>query len=65
MALTVEEEIRIQAIEKKLNTLQNAMNKLITRDETIKLTLIRQREIIDLQNEVTSLKSMVAVLENA
>lgn len=65
MSFTASEEIRIQAIERKLNDIQVALNRLATRKEMKALATVRQQEIIELQAEVDTLQSQVQTLQSA
>lgn len=63
MALTVTEERRIQAIEKKLNELQTALNNLVSKRQMKSLLNIRQAEIEDLKTRVTALETQIQALQ--
>ena len=65
MALTATEALRIQAIENKLNDLQTALNNVASKKQMKALTQIRQAEIEDLKQRVTTLESEIAVLQAA
>ena len=63
MSFTAEEELRIQAIELTLNDLQTAANKMLTRQQGKALLNIRQQEIIQLQEDLETVKSQLAILQ--
>jgi hypothetical protein len=63
MAFTDAEEIRIQAIETCLNNLQTAVNNLSTRKMVKALANVREQEIIDINAEITTLKTQIAILQ--
>jgi hypothetical protein len=56
---------RVEAIETSLNDLQTAVNNLATKKQMQALVNIRQNEIIDLQDRVTSLESQIKILQSA
>ena len=63
MALSAAEELRILAIEKKLNELQTAMNNLVSKRQMKALANVRQADIEDLKTRVKALESQVAALQ--
>lgn len=63
MSWTQTEENRIQAIEAKLNELQLALNALATKAQLKQLVNIRQSEIEDLKQRVSSLESQIQALQ--
>ena len=63
MALTSEEQVRIQAIETKLNEIQTALNNVASRAMVKQLVNHRQSEIIELHEEVANLKTQIATLQ--
>jgi len=65
MSWSATEEIRIEAIEKMLNDLQLAVNKLATKGELRASVMVRQKEIDDLRVRVTALESQLAALQSA
>lgn len=60
---TTEETNRIIIIERKLNELQTAMTRLATISQMKQLLLLRQQEIDEMQDEITSIKAQIAVLQ--
>jgi predicted nucleic acid-binding Zn-ribbon protein len=64
MAWTATEEKRIQAIELKLNELQEALNALATKAQLKQLVNIRQSEIETLKSQVASLQAQVLALQS-
>ena len=55
---------RILALEEKMNDMQTALNKLATKAQLTSVLNIRQNEIKQLQEEVESLKTQVAALQD-
>lgn len=65
MAWTASEELRIRAIESKLNDLQTALNNVPSMQQMKAILHIRQREVDDLRTRVAALESQVATLQSA
>src|SRR3989304_8545127 len=55
MALTATEDKRIQTLEKKLNELQDALNKLATKAQLKQLLLLRQTDIDQVKEDMEHL----------
>jgi hypothetical protein len=62
--LTATEDLRLQAIETALNDIQTAINALATKTQLKQLLNIRQAEIEDLKQRVSSLETQILVLQN-
>ena len=66
MALTNQQlEDRVITIENLLNDIQTALNNLVTSRQMIALTSVRQSEIVDLQERVTTIESEILVIQDA
>lgn len=65
MAFTDAEEARILAIEKLLNELQVSVKNLAAKQQIRQLLLLKQAEIDALTKRVTSLESMMALVQES
>ena len=65
MAWTDAEDSRVNAVERALNTLRRAVLNVTTKREFRQLLLIRQQEIEDLKERVTTLENQVTLLQQS
>lgn len=63
MAWTETEELRIQAIEKRINEIQTALNNMASRKQMKSIMNLRQAEIDDLKQRVAALEEQVQALQ--
>lgn len=54
---------RLENIERALNLLAKSLNNMASKRQTIQLNIIRQKELKNLQDRVSSLETLVASLE--
>ena len=63
MAFTETEELRIRAIETRINEIQLALNNVASRRMIKAFTNIRQQEVNDLLKRIESLEAQVLALQ--
>ncbi len=63
MSWTDAETTRVEAIEKVLNKVQEAIKNLASQQQLRSLAALKQTELNDLKNRVTSLETAIALLQ--
>lgn len=65
MALTIDEERRLAAIELALTGVQTAIDNLASKKQLRELTTLRQADVNDLQTRVAALETQMTSLQTA